>query len=261
MTRYSSNFLEPNLAHFETYSPTSELKLLEKQILDLKKSNAELEAFAFIASHEIQGPLRIISSYLSLLSKQYSESLDDNAAEYMAFAQDGATRLRSLVENLLAVSRMIQCKNVLREIDWNLLSSEVDATLRSETQETKAEIKWNPLPQIRADAVQLSQVFTNLIGNALKFRSEAAPRVEIGASANLTDWTFSVRDNGIGMAEESYDRIFQWFHRLHSHTEYSGNGIGLALCRKIIHHHGGKIWVRSEVGHGSTFYFTLPKTT
>jgi light-regulated signal transduction histidine kinase (bacteriophytochrome) len=225
---------------------------------ELARSNQDLEQFAYVASHDLQEPLRAVAGYVGLLQRRYPEKVDARGQHYIESAMDGALRMQRLIEDLLAFSR-VQTKgktfapaNLGAALDRALLNLQVAM------QETHAEVTSDPLPTLRVDASQISQLLQNLIGNGIKFHGEETPKIHIGAEQRDGAWTFSVRDNGIGMEPQYYDRIFQIFQRLHTRKQYPGTGIGLAICKKIVERHGGKIWVESQPGHGSTFYFTLP---
>lgn len=231
---------------------------LRKAMENLSRSNKELEQFAYIASHDLQEPLRKIASFSELLAKRYKGRIDDKADTYIAYIVDGANRMKILINDLLAYSRVMTGGKKLGEIDSNVVLRRVLEYLDMTIKENGAEITSDPLPVVIADEVQLGQVFQNLIVNAIKYRSDQPPNVHISAVKTEKEWIFSVRDNGIGIAPEFYERIFIIFQRLHTRTQYSGTGIGLAICKKIIDRHGGRIWVESEEGKGATFYFTIP---
>jgi PAS domain S-box-containing protein len=225
---------------------------------DLGRSNAELEQFAYVASHDLQEPLRMISSYMQLLKRRYQGKLDKDADEFIAFAVDGAARMQNLINDLLTFSRvgtrgrpmgLSSCEKVLEEALINLQVT---------VEESKAIITHDPLPTVFCDQPQLVQVFQNLIGNSIKFRGQQAPQIHISAKREESEWIFSVCDNGIGLDPKFGERIFEIFQRLHSRTAYPGTGIGLAICKRIVQRHGGRIWVESNPGEGATFYFTLP---
>ena len=226
---------------------------------ELSRSNAELQEFAHIASHDLQEPLRAVSGYIRLLQTEYIDRLDSTAHEYVDLAIDGTRRMRSLIEDLLAYSRVGTSELNLSKVDCQKIVKEVISNLSTSIEESGAEISYRDLPRITADRTQVIQVFQNLLINAIKFRDgETAPRIVI--QAKLRDdnhWLFSVADNGIGIKTEYFDRIFKIFKRLHTHREFMGTGVGLALCRKIVERHGGKIWVESKLGQGSSFFFTM----
>lgn len=225
---------------------------------ELRRSNEELERFAYVASHDLQEPLRTVISYVQLLARRYEDALDDSGREFMEFVVDGAKRMQTLIQDLLSFSRVGTRGGSLEATD---VESVVDAALQSlaaATTETCAEITRDPLPVVLGDAGQLRQLFANLIGNALKFHGEAPPRVHVGARREGTRWELSVSDKGIGIEEEYFERIFVIFQRLQLRDAYPGTGIGLALCRKIVERHGGRIRVASTPGEGTTFTFTLP---
>jgi PAS domain S-box-containing protein len=233
---------------------------LARQAQELARSNVELEQFAYVASHDLQEPLRMVRSYLQLLERRYKSKLDADADEFIAYAVDGAARMQTLINDLLAYSRIgtqgkppqpTNCAEVLERVLANLAIA---------IEESEAVVMYDALPTILADGVQLGQLFQNLIGNAIKFRGKATPKVHVGAERKDGEWHFWVRDNGIGIAPEYYHRLFMIFQRLHSRNEYPGTGIGLAICKKIVERHGGRIWVESlgVPGKGTTFYFSLP---
>jgi len=228
---------------------------------DLRDSNAELEQFAYVASHDLQEPLRMVASFTQLLAKRYQGKLDQDADEFIGFAVDGATRMQALINDLLAYSRVGTRGRPLAPTDGTAALQEARSNLTAALAESGAVVTHDPLPTVLADERQLVQLFQNLIANAVKFRGPEAPRIHVSAGPQDGGWIFAVRDNGIGIAKEHQDRIFTIFQRLHPRAEYSGTGIGLALCKKIVERHGGRIWVESEVGRGSTFYFNLTGVT
>lgn len=235
-------------------------KELEIRAQELAASNAELEQFAYVASHDLQEPLRMVSSFLTQLDKKYSDDLDEKANQYINFAVDGAKRMRQIILDLLNYSRLNQEKNKREYVDLNSIIEDVKALERSHIEETKAEIKYSDLPTIHANTGPIKQLFQNLINNAIKYQETGnQPLVEIGFSETDNHWKFSIKDNGIGIKEEFQKTIFQIFQRLHTRDHYSGTGIGLAISKKIVERHGGEIWLESAEGEGSTFYFTIAK--
>jgi signal transduction histidine kinase/DNA-binding LacI/PurR family transcriptional regulator len=233
---------------------------LAQQAQELARSNAELEHFAYIASHDLQEPLRMVKSYLQLIERRYKDQLDEDANEFIDFAMDGAERMRTLISDLLAYSRVTTHGNPFAPTDCAAALGYALANLGIAIEESGTVITHDALPTVMADETQLTRLLQNLIGNAIKFRKkERRPEVHIGAERTGAEWTFSVRDNGIGIAPEYFERIFRIFQRLHSHEEYTGTGIGLAVCKKIVERHGGRIWLESEPAVGSTFFFTIPE--
>ena len=231
---------------------------LARQAEELARSNAELEQFAYVASHDLQEPLRMVTSYTQLLARRYREKLDEDAHEFIGYAVEGVTRMQSLISDLLAYSRVGSRGGTFERVELNAVLERTLDVLRSAIEDAGAEVTVDPLPAVTADAVQIGQLLQNLVGNALKFRGDAPPRVHVGARREGDHWLLSVRDNGIGIAPEYAQRIFVIFQRLHTRTDYPGTGIGLSICKKIVERHGGRIWVESVEGEGATFYFTLP---
>src|SRR5437016_2498446 len=227
---------------------------------ELKRSNAELEQFAYVASHDLQEPLRMVSSYTQLLMRRYGDKLDGDAKEFTAFIVDGATRMKQLIEDLLAYSRVGTRDKNFKPVDSESSLRRALTNLRAAIQDSGATVTQDKLPTIPCDEVQLAQLFQNLIGNALKFRKpDAAPAVHVGAADQGAEWEFTVRDNGIGIEPQYFERIFMVFQRLHDKGEYPGTGIGLAIVKKVVERHGGRIRVQSQPGAGTTFHFTMPK--
>ena len=228
------------------------------QAEELSRSNRELEQFAYVASHDLQEPLRMVSSYVALLGRRYDGQLDERADKYIHFAVDGANRMQLLIHDLLAYSRVGTRGGELTPTDTDAVLREILSNLEVAIDESNAQVVFSDLPSVMGDPSQLRQLFQNIIGNALKFRSESRPRVELGALRDGDQWTFSIRDNGVGFDQRYAERIFGVFKRLHRNAEIPGTGIGLAICQRIIDRHGGRIWAESKLGEGSCFYFTLP---
>ncbi|MGQ0652781.1 MAG: PAS domain S-box protein [Betaproteobacteria bacterium] len=226
---------------------------------ELKRSNAELEQFAYVASHDLQEPLRMVSSYTQLVLRRYGERLDGDAREFMRYVVDGAARMKQLIEDLLAYSRVGTRGKGFVAVPVDVPLRRALVNLRNAMEEASAAVTWDPLPTVHADDGQLAQLFQNLIANALKFRSASVPRIHVSAAEHGAEWEFAVSDNGIGIEPQYFERIFMVFQRLHNKTEYPGTGIGLAICRKVVERHGGRIWVEAHPGQGTTFRFTLPK--
>ena len=230
--------------------------------MDLRRSNEDLEHFAHVASHDLQEPLRTVTSYVQLLARRYEGKLDADADDFIRFIVKGTQRMQTLINDLLTYSRVSTHAKPPEPTDCEAVMSEVMSNLEMAIKESGAEITCGPLPTVMADRGQLSQVFQNLVRNAIKFRGDEPPRISVTAERVLRqaqdEWVFSVQDNGIGIASEHKDKIFQVFERLQSHEEYPGSGVGLAVCKKIVERHGGRIWVESELGKGSTFHFTIP---
>jgi PAS domain S-box-containing protein len=233
---------------------------LVKTVGELKRSNDELQQFAYVSSHDLQEPLRMVASYTQLLAKRYKGRLDSDADEFIAFAVDGCNRMQGLIQDLLAYSRTGTNGKALREISGDDALQEALTNLRTAIEESGAVVTHDSLPVIQTDNTQLALVFQNLIGNAIKYRSAEVPHVHVSATKNGgPEWLFSVRDNGLGIDPQYFERIFILFQRLHGRNEFEGTGIGLAICKKIVERLGGRIWVESEIGKGSTFHFALPQ--
>ncbi len=242
----------------------TELKKGEQDLLstleNLKEVNSELERFAYVASHDLQEPLRMITSFIQLLEKRYKDKLDEDANEFITFIVEGAKRMQLMITDLLFYSRIGRKEKEFSQLDVNIILEDVISNFRIKIEETNAKITHDPLPILIGNKAEFVQLLQNLIYNAIKFhRKEETPVVHISAKLQKNQWIFSVRDNGIGIDSQFFDRIFIIFQRLHKKEEYEGTGIGLAICKKIIERHDGKIWVESEVGKGSTFYFSIPK--
>jgi len=241
---------------FETALAALNERLLA-QTHDLQRSNEELEQFAYVASHDLQEPLRSIGSYCQLLQRRYKGKLDNDADQFIDFAVEGAKRMQVLINDLLKYSRVGTRGKPFEPTDCNAVFNDAISNLRQAIEESAAVVTSDPLPAVSGDAVQLGQLFQNLIANAIKFRGEAAPKIHVSACEYGDQTVFSVRDNGIGIDARHGERIFQIFQRLHERGKYPGTGIGLAVCKKIVARHGGRIWVESTPGEGSNFRFTL----
>jgi PAS domain S-box-containing protein len=233
-------------------------EMLERQAQELVRSNAELEQFAWVASHDLQEPLRMVASYTQLLSKRYKGKLDADADEFIAFAVDGATRMRSLINALLELSRVGARSKDFEATDCDAVYDRTLVNLETLVEDSGALVTRDRLPTVMGDETQLGQLFQNLIANAIKFRGDEQLTVHVGAEQRNGHWEFCVRDNGIGIDPEYAERIFVVFQRLHGKGDRPGTGIGLSICKKIVELHGGRIWVKSLPDEGATFYFTLP---
>jgi len=232
---------------------------LARQAEDLRRSNDELEQFAYVASHDLSEPLRTISGYVELLSRRYVGQLDDDADRFIKHTVDGCDRMRHLIDDLLTYSRAGQTVNLTGTVDCASVVKDVISSVATSLEETNGQVVYDSLPTVRGDPAQLLQLFQNLIANGLKFsRQGVPPRVHIDAHRQDDTWTFSVADNGIGIDLEYRDQIFGMFQRLHARDAYPGTGIGLAICMRIIRTHGGQIWVEDTREAGSCFCFTLP---
>jgi signal transduction histidine kinase len=255
-------FIELYLQRDELRSALKRAQAAEQKLMDqaaeLKRSNEELEQFAYVASHDLQEPLRMVRSYLQLIEKRYKGQLDAQADEFISFAVDGAARMSSLVRDLLTYSRIGTRRASVEPVDMAKCIRQAQEDLKVAIAEKNASIATDPMPVIEADPGQMTQLFQNLIGNGIKFCASAVPRINISARRGFGEWTFSVADNGIGIEPQYLDRIFVIFQRLHTRDEYPGTGIGLAICKKIVEGRGGRIWVESEPGRGTTFLFSIP---
>jgi light-regulated signal transduction histidine kinase (bacteriophytochrome) len=229
---------------------------------ELKRSNEELEHFAYIASHDLREPLRMISNYLNLLESRYKgKVLDEKAEEFIHFAVDGASRMGRLIDDLLEYSHVESKGKPSGWVDMNLVLDQVVTGLKPIIEGSGSILTHDPLPTIMADQTQMMQLLQNLISNAVKYQREKPPRIHVSAKQEGGNWVFSVQDNGIGIPKNQQEGIFQMFHRLHTRDEYPGTGIGLAIAKRIVERHGGRIWVESDGKSGSAFFFTIPKRT
>jgi PAS domain S-box-containing protein len=228
---------------------------------ELERSNRELEQFAYVASHDLQEPLRMVSSYTQLLERRYRDKLDDDAREFISYAVDGACRMQRLIQDLLEFSRVSTRGKRLEPVDVNEVLGTVRANLSAAIEDAGALVTSEELPTVIADPTQMGQLLQNLVGNAIKFQGAESPRVRIAACERAEEWVVAVKDNGIGIEPEYFDRIFVIFQRLHVTADYPGTGIGLAVCKRIVERHGGRIWVESEPGNGATFFFSIPKSS
>jgi signal transduction histidine kinase len=233
-------------------------KELASKVAELARSNAELEQFAYVASHDLQEPLRMIANYTQLLGERYRGQLDKQADKYIGYSVDGAVRMQALIHDLLKFSRVGNVDIETTATECCAVVEQAVKNLQAAVQETRAVVIWNVLPVVMADPLQLTQVFQNLIANAIKFHGAEAPVIRIDAEKKNHECVLSVSDNGIGIPVESWDEIFVIFRRLHTRTQYAGNGIGLAICKKIIERFGGKLWIEAQDKPGSCFKFTLP---
>jgi len=227
--------------------------------LDLRRSNEDLQQFAYVASHDLQEPLRAIVSFSQLLEDKYQDKLDKDGKDFIQFITDGAKKMNILIKDLLAYSRITthakppqstNLENILKDSLFNLQES---------IKESDAVITYDKMPILKVDKTQFMQLFQNIISNSVKFRRKEPPRVHIGVKESYNEWLFSIKDNGIGIESKYFDRLFNIFYRLHTKEEYPGTGIGLPICKKIVQRYGGEIWVESELGKGSIFFFTIPK--
>ncbi len=231
---------------------------LKQSTLDLTRSNEQLEQFAYVASHDLQEPLRMVTSYMQLLERRYKDQLDQDASEFIAYAVDGATRMKALINDLLAYSRVKTGEQNFARFDSSKALAQAITNLQMQVKEAAAEITYDKLPAIVGNEAQFVQLLQNLLSNSLKFHGEETPKIKVSAELSDNSWKFSVQDNGIGIESQYVDRIFVIFQRLHTKDRYPGTGIGLAICKKVVEHHGGRIWAESTPGDGTTFRFTIP---
>jgi signal transduction histidine kinase len=234
------------------------MEKLKRTTADLERSNTELQQFASVASHDLTEPLRMITSYLELLDSRAHGKLGAEEQEFIGYAVDGARRMQTLIHDLLEYARVDTRGRPLEPTNCERVLETVLANLKLAASENQAVIEHEPLPTVVGDSIQLAQVFQNLLGNAIKFHGNAPPRIHIGARRNNGEWLFHVKDNGIGIDPKNFSRIFVLFQRLHTRQEYAGTGMGLAICKKIIERHGGRIWAESKPREGTTFFFTIP---
>jgi len=266
LVQFESNLIEdgPETGYFRTIlTDVTDLRRAqqaEKAFSDeVQRSNAELQQFAYVASHDLQEPLRMVMSYLALLNKKFGDKLPPQAKEYMSTATEGAERMRQLVNDLLQYSRIETKSTEFSSVDMNSVAKAVTNDLHIAIDEANAEVIVGELPTVLADETHMKQLLTNLISNAIKFHNDERPRVEVTARSRRNEFVFAVRDNGIGIDPSYKERVFQMFQRLHTRDKYPGTGIGLAISKKIVERHGGRIWFESELGKGATFYFTIPE--
>jgi signal transduction histidine kinase len=232
---------------------------VEQAMADLARSNRELEQFAYVASHDLQEPLRVITGYLQLIERRYHGKLDEEAEQFIAYVVEAVFRMQQLIADLLEYSRVGMRGRPFQRVAMERVFDEALAALGQSVAESNAVVEHGPLPEVVGDPTQLRQLLQNLIGNAIKFHRSCVPTIHVSARGEESQWVFAVRDNGIGIEPQYWERIFVIFQRLHSRQQYSGTGIGLAICKRIVERHGGRIWVDSVAGIGSTFYFTISR--
>ncbi|MFC4544567.1 ATP-binding protein [Halosolutus amylolyticus] len=248
-------------AKTNAYRAERQNRLLERTQRQLEESNERLEGFAYAASHDLQEPLRMVSSYVRLIERRYGDDLDDDGEEFIEYAIDGTERMREMIDGLLEYSRVDTRGEPLEPVDLDAVLADVRQDLELRIEETDATIETDELPRVQGDETQLRQLFQNLLSNAIEYSGEGPPRIDVSAEREATEWVVSVRDRGIGIDPADQDRVFEVFQRLHTQEEHSGTGIGLAICKRIVERHGGEIWIDSEPGAGTTFAFTLPEAT
>jgi light-regulated signal transduction histidine kinase (bacteriophytochrome) len=232
---------------------------LNNIIEDLKRSNEDLQQFAYVASHDLQEPLRAIVSFSQLLEEKYIDKLDKDGKEFISFITNGAKKMNVLIKDLLTYSRITTHAEPPALHDLDEILKDALYNLHEAIKESGAKVTYDKMPILKVDRTQFLQLFQNFISNAIKFRRNIPPVIHIGVREGNVAWLFSIKDNGIGIESKYFDRLYNIFYRLHTQEEYPGTGIGLPICKKIIQRYGGKIWVESEVGKGTTFYFTIPK--
>lgn len=234
---------------------------LEQLVEDLEESNERLEQFAYAASHDLQEPLRMVSTYLQLIERRYEDALDEEGEELFEYARNGADRMRSMIDGLLQYSRIESMGNKFEPVELDAVLDDVCEDLRVTIEESGADITSDQLPRVNGDESQLRQVFQNLLTNAIKFSGEAPPQVHVSAEQDGDEWLIAVTDHGVGVDPDHQEQIFEVFEGFHEGGDYPGTGIGLAVCERIVERHEGEIWVESEPGEGATFMFTLPTVT
>ena len=246
-------------ARKEAEAAEKKREALEQRAMELKRSRDELQQFAYIAAHDLQEPLRMVTSYTQLLARRYKGRLDTDADEFVSFAVDGAHRMQLLIQGLLAYCRVATTGTDLCETSSTAALERALEKLRGAIEDSGAVVTHDPLPTVTADGVQLTQLFENIVGNAIKFHGVDLPRVHVSSKRNGDgEWIFSVRDNGIGIDSQYFERIFVMYQRLHGRDEFPGTGMGLTVCKKVAERHNGRMWVESSLGNGSTFYLALP---
>jgi signal transduction histidine kinase len=246
---------ELSLANQKLIEEIAQRQKIENELI---RANEDLEQFAYIASHDLQEPLRMVSNYTQLLGLRYKDKLDNDANDFIEFAREGVKRMQMLIEDILSFSRIGRVNNHVKPVNLNEVLGQVLENLKLAISEGNINIIAGQLPTIETDRTQIFQLFQNLIGNAVKYRSDLSPSIHISAEKKEGEWSFSVEDNGIGVESQYFERIFMMFQRLHTKEKYPGTGMGLAICKKIVNHYGGRIWLNSQEGKGSIFYFTLP---